>query len=89
MRRAVGATSYFRVQPPYQTTKPRPVKRENKPIYIVKELPMTVDVTSPEVQETDRLNRKIDLAGQAIIVLVVVSGALVLAFQIGRWLGWW
>lgn len=91
-RRAIGITSYYnRVTPVYPATKPRTVKRD-KPPYAVKELPMTVDVTSPEVkrqEQEDELFLQVDLVGQAVAALVVALIPLVLVAQIGIRLGWW
>ena len=47
-----------------------------------------IDVTSEEVrrQETEDLNFKPDLLGQAITATVIALGALVLVYSIARWL---
>jgi hypothetical protein len=45
-----------------------------------------IDVTSEEVREMQKLNRKVDLLGQAITALVITVGALVLVYSIVRWL---
>ena len=47
-----------------------------------------IDVTSEEVrrQETEDLNFKPDLLGQAITATVIALGALVLVYSIVRWL---
>ena len=45
-----------------------------------------IDVTSEEVREMQKLNRKVDLVGQAITALVITVGALVLVYSIVRWL---
>lgn len=91
--RAPGITSYYnRVTPAYKSSRNRPVKREDKPPYAVKELPMTVDVTSPEVkrqEQEDELFLQVDLVGQAVAALVVALIPLVLVAQIGIRLGWW
>lgn len=90
-RRAIGITSYYnRVTPVYPTTRPRTVKRD-KPKGI-KELPMTLDVTSPEVrkqEQEDKLFLQVDLVGQAVAALVIFLLPLVIVAQIGIWLGWW
>ncbi len=47
-----------------------------------------IDVTSEEVrrQETEDLNFKPDLLGQAITATVIALGALVLVYNLVRWL---
>lgn len=45
-----------------------------------------IDVTTPEVREMQKLNRKVDLVGQAITALVITVGSLVLVCSIVRWL---
>lgn len=45
-----------------------------------------IDVTTPEVREMQRLNRRVDLVGQAITALAIALGALVLVYSIVRWL---
>ena len=45
-----------------------------------------IDVTTPEVREMQKLNRKVDLVGQAITALAIALGALVLVYSIVRWL---
>jgi hypothetical protein len=87
MRRAVGITSYHRVTPIHKPAKPR--LREDKPRWQCQELKLVPDPTSEEIKEIDRLNRQMDLAGQAIIALVLISGSWVLGLQISKWLGWW
>lgn len=93
MRRAIGITSYYnRVTPTYKPSRPRPVKREDKPLYVVKELPMAVDVTSPEVkrqEKEDAIFRAKSLTGQAILCLAIILLPLIIVAQIGIWLGWW
>lgn len=64
-----------------------PTNREDKPLYVVKELPMTVDVTSPDVKELDKLNRQVDLVGLPVLAIAIILLLLVLGFQIDRWLG--
>ena len=41
---------------------------------------------SQEVREMQRLNRRVDLVGQAITALAIALGALVLVYSIVRWL---
>jgi hypothetical protein len=78
-RRAAGITSYFnRVTPVAPVAKTRPIEREEPKTYI--------DVTAPEVREMARINRQVDLVGQAITALVITVGALVLVYSIVRWL---
>lgn len=76
MRRAIGITSYYnRVTPTYKPSRPRPVKREDKPLYVVKELPMAVDVTSPEVkrqEKEDAIFGAKSLFGQALLCLTAI-----------------
>jgi hypothetical protein len=65
MRRAVGITSYYnRVTPTYKPSRPRPVKREDKPD-AVKELPVV------EVKQ-EPTPRWMDLEGQALLCLVII-----------------
>ena len=47
-----------------------------------------IDVTSEEVrrQETEDLNFKPDLLGQAIVAVLIPVGALVLIYNLARWL---
>jgi hypothetical protein len=79
VRRAAGATSYYnRVQPANPATRNRRIERSEPKTYI--------DVTTPEVREMARINRQVDLVGQAITALVITVGALVLVYSIVRWL---
>ena len=80
VRRASGVTSYYnRVQPANPAAaRIRRIERSEPKTYI--------DVTTPEVREMQKLNRKVDLVGQAITALVITVGALVLVYSIVRWL---
>ena len=79
VRRASGVTSYyFKVQPANPAARTRRIERSEPKTYI--------DVTTPEVREMQRLNRRVDLVGQAITALVITVGALVLVYSIVRWL---
>jgi hypothetical protein len=79
VRRASGVTSYYaRVQPANPAARNRRIERSEPKTYI--------DVTTPEVREMQRLNRRVDLVGQAITALVITVGALVLVYSIVRWL---
>jgi hypothetical protein len=81
VRRASGVTSYYnRVQPANPAARTRRIERSEPKTYI--------DVTSEEVrrQETEDLNFKPDLLGQAITALAIALGALVLVYSIVRWL---
>ena len=57
---------------------PSPIERNEPKTYI--------DVTTPEVREMEQLNRKVDLVGQAITALAIALGALVLVYNLARWL---
>ena len=81
VKRASGVTSYYnRVQPANPAARARRIERSEPKTYI--------DVTSEEVrrQETEDLNFKPDLLGQAITALAIALGALVLVYSIVRWL---
>ena len=79
VRRAAGATSYYaRVQPANPAARIRRIERNEPKTYI--------DVTTPEVREMQRLNRRVDLVGQAITALAIALGSLVLVCSIVRWL---
>jgi hypothetical protein len=79
VKRAAGVTSYYnRVQPANPAARTRRTERNEPKTYI--------DVTTPEVREMQKLNRKVDLVGQAITALVITVGALVLVYSIVRWL---
>ena len=81
VRRASGVTSYYnRVQPANPAARIRRIERSEPKTYI--------DVTSEEVrrQETEDLNFKPDLLGQAITAAVIALGALVLVYNLVRWL---
>ena len=79
VRRASGVTSYYiRVQPANPAARPRQIERNEPKTYL--------DVTTPEVREMQKLNRQVDLVGQAITALVIAVGALVLIYNVGRWL---
>jgi len=81
VRRASGVTSYYnRVQPANPAARTRRIERSEPKTYI--------DVTSEEVrrQETEDLNFKPDLLGQAITATVIALGALVLVYNLVRWL---
>ena len=45
-----------------------------------------IDVTTPEVREMQKLNRKVDLVGQAITALVIAVGTLAVIYNLVRWL---
>lgn len=79
VRRAAGATSYYsRVQPANPAARLRRIEREEPKTYI--------DVTAPEVREMARINRQVDLVGQAITAAAIAVGALVLIYNLARWL---
>ena len=79
VRRASGVTSYYnRVQPANPAARARRIERQEPKTYI--------DVTTPEVREMQRLNRRVDLVGQAITALAIALGALVLVYNLARWL---
>ena len=82
VRRAAGATSYYsRVQPANPAARLRRIEREEPKTYI--------DVTCEEVREMEKLNRQVDLVGQAIKALVIAVGAVVLNNNLARWLCWY
>ena len=79
VKRAAGVTSYYnRVQPANPAARTRRIERSEPKTYI--------DVTTPEVREMRKLNRKVDLIGQAIAALAIALGALVLVYNLARWL---
>jgi len=79
VRRASGATSYYsRVQPANPAARTRRIELNEPKTYI--------DVTTPEVREMQKLNRKVDLVGQAITAAAIAVGALVLIYNLARWL---
>jgi len=79
MRRISGATSYYnRVTPANPAARTRQIERQEPKTYI--------DVTAPEVREMQKLNRKVDLVGQAITAAAIALGALVLIYNLARWL---
>ena len=81
VRRASGVTSYYnRVQPANPAARIRRIERNEPKTYI--------DVTSEEVrrQETEDLNFKPDLLGQAIVAMLIPMGALVIIYNLVRWL---
>jgi hypothetical protein len=79
VRRASGVTSYYaRVQPANPAARNRRIERNEPKTYI--------DVTAPEVREMQKLNRKVDLVGQAITAAAIAVGALVLIYNLARWL---
>jgi hypothetical protein len=79
VRRASGVTSYYnRVQPANPAARTRRTERNEPKTYI--------DVTTPEVREMRKLNRKVDLIGQAITAAAIAVGALVLIYNLARWL---
>lgn len=49
---------------------PSPIERNEPKTYI--------DVTTPEVREMQKLNRKVDLLGQAIVAVLIPVGVLVI-----------
>lgn len=67
-----------RVQPIHPSTRPRQIERQEPRTYI--------DVTAPEVREMARINRQMDLVGQAITAAAIAVGALVLIYNLARWL---
>ena len=79
VRRAAGVTSYYnRAQPANPAARLRRTERSEPKTYI--------DVTSEEVREMQKLNRKVDLVGQAITAAAIAVGALVLIYNLVRWL---
>jgi hypothetical protein len=91
MRRAVGITSYYRVTPIHKPAKPR--LREDKPLYVVKELPMTVDVRSLEVKRQERedalirsLTRMVDTVGWPVLKAAAVLLIVALIVNLGRYI---
>ncbi len=79
VRRASGVTSYYnRVQPANPAARNRRIERNEPKTYI--------DVTTPEVREMARINRQVDLVGQAITAAAIAVGALVLIYNLARWL---
>ncbi len=71
-------TNHSRVQPIHPSARTRRIERNEPKTYI--------DVTTPEVREMARINRQVDLVGQAITALVIALGALVLVYNVARWL---
>ena len=67
-----------RVQPINPSARPHQIERQKPRTYI--------DVTTPEVREMQKLNRKVDMVGQAITALAIALGALVLVYNLARWL---
>lgn len=67
-----------RVQPIHPSTRPRQIERNEPKTYI--------DVTTPEVREIQKINRQVDLLGQAITALVIAVGTLTLIYNVVRWL---
>lgn len=57
---------------------PSPIERQETKTYI--------DVTTPEVREMQRLNRRVDLLGQAIVAVLIPVGVLVIVYNLVRWL---
>jgi hypothetical protein len=79
VKRASGVTSYYnRVQPANPAARTRRIERNEPKTYI--------DVTTPEVREMQKLNRKVDLVGQAITALVIAVGTLAVIYNLVRWL---
>ena len=79
VRRASGASSYYsRVQPTNPAARTRRIERNEPKTYI--------DVTTPEVREMQKLNRKVDLVGQAIVAVLIPVGVLVIVYNLVRWL---
>jgi len=79
VRRASGVNSYYsRVQPANPAARTRRIEQNEPKTYI--------DVTTPEVREMQKLNRKVDLVGQAITAAAIAVGALVLIYNLARWL---
>ena len=79
VRRASGVTSYYnRVQPANPAARLRRIEREEPKTYI--------DVTTPEVREMRKLNRQVDLLGQAIVAVLIPVGVLVIVYNLVRWL---
>lgn len=85
--RATGITSYYnRVQPARPASRLRQVERDEPKG--IRELPMTVDVTSPEVkrqEKEDAIFRAKSLTGQAILCLAII---LLMANIINQGLKW-
>ena len=79
VKRAAGVTSYYnRVQPANPAARLRRIEQNEPKTYI--------DVTTPEVREMQKLNRKVDLVGQAITALVIAVGTLAVIYNLVRWL---
>ena len=79
VKRAAGVTSYYnRVQPANPAARLRRIEREEPKTYI--------DVTAPEVREMARINRQVDLVGQAIVAVLIPVGVLVIVYNLVRWL---
>jgi|GEM_PF-5298933 len=79
VRRASGVTSYYsKVQPANPAARLRQIEREEPKTY--------VDVTTPEVREMQKINRQVDLLGQAITALLIAVGVLALIYNFVRWL---
>ena len=74
----VKRASYARVQPANPAARTRRIERQETKTYI--------DVTTPEVREMQKLNRKVDLVGQAITAAAIAVGALALVYNLARWL---
>ena len=79
VKRAAGVTSYYnRVQPANPAARTRRIERQEPKTYI--------DVTTPEVREMQKLNRQVDLLGQAIVAVLIPVGVLVIVYNLVRWL---
>jgi len=74
----VRRAAYARVQPANPAARTRRIERQETKTYI--------DVTTPEVREMQKLNRKVDLVGQAITAAAIAVGALALVYNLARWL---
>jgi hypothetical protein len=79
VKRASGVTSYYsKVQPANPAARTRRTERNEPKTYI--------DVTTPEVREMARINRQVDLLGQAIVAVLIPVGVLVIVYNLVRWL---
>jgi hypothetical protein len=73
--RQAGVTNYNRVTPVYKASSKRPIKRNDKPLYVAKELPMVVDVTEEEIRQQeieDAIFGANSLFGQALMCLTII-----------------
>lgn len=85
-RLTIGANPYSRITPIHKSNKTRTITREDNPRYACRELRMTVDVTSKEVKEQERLNRMIDFIGWPFLKVAVFLLIVILIVNFGRYL---